>query len=69
MSPKFSFNKVNATKTLKAFGWSFGSAITTLAISLLVDVNVPKEFILFVPIVNTLLFALDQFFREQKQGV
>jgi hypothetical protein len=69
MSPKFSFNKENAIHTAKVFGWSFGSSLIALAIALLADVKVPEQYVLFVPIVNTLLVSLDQFFREQKQGV
>ena len=62
--PKFDFGAIEWEKTLKAFGWSVGSAVIALLISVLAQVQFPIEFAFLGPIINTVLVAIYQFAKD-----
>jgi hypothetical protein len=66
MSAPLSFDRANVAKTLKVFGWTIASTLTALAIALWADVSVPTEYAVLVPLVNTLLVGLKQYFDGQE---
>lgn len=68
MSQRFSFDKTNANKVFRVFLWSTASSVVALCIALLSTVNVPVEYAAFVPLINTVLYALKEWTTNQVQG-
>lgn len=66
MSGRFQLDSVAVKKILKVFGWTMASAIVALLISLMGVIELPGEYALVVPIVNTILYALAEFIKENK---
>jgi hypothetical protein len=64
-SPKYSLDKENLKHIGKVFLWTVGSAAVAALIAVLNSLQIPAEYIVLVPIVNTVLVALQQLFQEQ----
>ena len=62
MSPKFELTAVNVMPIIKVFVYSGVSAMVVTAIAMLESAQVAPEYLLLVPIANTILFALKEFF-------
>lgn len=67
MSPAFSFNRENARRTLKVFGWTMAAAVVALLIDLVGVVEVPAQYAFIVPVVNTVLYAIKEYVTGQGQ--
>ena len=63
------FNTDDFLKSLKVFGWTMASAFVALLISAMSDLQIPAEYAFFVPIVNTVLYSLKQFFTDNRVPV
>jgi hypothetical protein len=59
------FGKPEAQKTLKVFGWTVASALVVLLIDLLGAVDVPAQYVAYVPLVNTVLYAIKEYVFAQ----
>lgn len=66
MNKKYKFTRENAKSTLKVLAWSVGSSVIAGLLVLIGDTEFPKEYAIFVPIVNTILVALKEFLDEKK---
>ena len=65
--PKFDFGKVEFQKTLKAFGWSVGSATIVLLLNLLPGVQFSPEVAFLGPLINTILVMCYQFVKDNTE--
>lgn len=63
-SKRFQLNKGDALNIAKVFAWSAGSAIVTVAISLIQDIDAGQWAIL-LPVVNTGLVALKKLLEDK----
>lgn len=66
MSGPFKFGEEEVRKSLKVFGWSMGAALVALAISLTGALELPGEYAFIVPIVNTVLYALNEWIKDNR---
>lgn len=64
-SKAFSLDKENARHVFHVFLWTTGSALITMIIALLASTDVPTEWVVVVPLVNTGLVALKEWMTEQ----
>jgi len=62
MSPQFTLTAINVWPIVKVFLYSAASAVITTAIVMLESAEVPAQFLLLVPVANTVLYALKEFF-------
>jgi hypothetical protein len=60
-STRFSLNKADLISILKVIGWTVASALVAAVIVALGNINVPAQYLFLVPIVNTLLVAIQKF--------
>lgn len=63
----FEMNTYEWNKSLKVFGWSLGSALVALALAFLANVEVKSEYAALVPVVNTILYAVAQYIRDNSE--
>lgn len=63
---KYKWSNYETKKTLQVFGWSLASALVTLAIGLLASADIPVEYALYIPAVNSVLYALKQFIADNQ---
>jgi uncharacterized membrane protein len=68
MSGRFQFGEEEAKKALKVFGWSMGSALVALAITLTGTLELPGEYAFIVPIVNTVLYMIKEWIADNSNG-
>lgn len=61
---KFQFKEYEYKKSLKVFAWSMGSAVITLLISLVASLDIPAEYVIYVPAVNTVLYAVKEYITD-----
>jgi len=66
MSRPLSFRTPEVKSTLKVFGWSVGSAVVVFLLDLLQVIDIPSQFLPYVPIANTILYAVKEFFTDRK---
>jgi hypothetical protein len=66
MSERFSIDKENAKNIGKVFAWSAGSAFVAMLIALVGIVEVPVEYAVLIPLVNTVLYALKEWIEDQR---
>lgn len=64
MGARFQFKEEELRKSLKVFGWSMGSALVALALSLTGAVEIPGEYAFVVPLVNVVLYAVSEFIKD-----
>ena len=62
MSPQFKLTAINVWPILKVFLYSAASAVVASAIVMLESAEVSPQFLLLVPVANTILYALKEFF-------
>lgn len=66
---RFQFNKEGGIRILKVLGWT----VLSLAIAALLDaikmIDVPTQYLFVIPIINTLLVALQEFIRKSTPTV
>ena len=63
---RFRLNREETQSIFKVMFWSFGSAIAVALIGLLQAIDVPQEWLFLVPVANTVLYALREWFQGQK---
>lgn len=63
MSPRYTLNKEDVIRMLKVLGWTLASTAVATLITLLAELEVPKEYTFLLPVVNTLLVGLHSFLR------
>lgn len=63
---KYKFTAENAVHTSKVFVWVVLSSIVAGVISFIADVDFPKEYAVFVPIINTILVAIKEYLDEKR---
>ncbi len=66
MSGPFRFGEVEARKAFKVFGWSMLSAFVALLLSLVGALELPADYAFVVPIINTVLYALNEFVKDNR---
>lgn len=66
-SPNFTFDSKNFAHTLKVLAWSMMSAVIAFLIANLNGLSLPPQYVAFVPLVNTLLVALQQYIAAQER--
>lgn len=64
-SPKNKLNEVNLVPILKVFMWSALSAIVATAIVMLDGLDATPELAIWIPIANTLLYAVKEFITSR----
>lgn len=69
MAKKFKADMGEVKRSLKVFGWSFGSALIVFIIDLVANLDVPKEYIGMIPTVNVVLYALKEFIQSNDKRV
>ena len=67
MSGRFSFGEEEARKSLKVFGWSMGAAFVALALSLVGALELPADYAFVVPIINTVLYMLNEWIKDNRE--
>jgi len=65
MAKPLSFGSPEVKSTLKVLGWSVGSAVVVFLLDLLQVVDIPVQFLPYVPVANTILYALKEFFTNR----
>lgn len=65
-SARWSLNKADAEKILKALLWSLGSTVCASAILLLQGVEVPLEWAWLIPVVNMALVSVKKLLDDKK---
>ena len=66
MSGPFRFGEEEARKSLKVFGWSMGAAFVALGLSLVGALELPADYAFIVPIINTVLYSLNEFIKDNR---
>ena len=66
MSQKYTLDKENGLKILKALGYSVISTLVVSLLNILPNVDFPAQYLWAVPVINTLLVVAKQYFTEQK---
>ena len=66
MAKSLRFGSPEVKNTLKVLGWSVGSAVVVFLLDLLQVVDIPAQALPHVPIANTVLYALKEFFTDRK---
>ena len=67
MSERFNLDQDNLRRILKVFAWSTGSALVAMVIAIVAIVEVPVEYAFLIPLVNTSLYALQQYVEDQRE--
>jgi len=62
MSPKYQITAVNVMPILKVLVYSGLSAVVVAAIAMLESAEIAPQYVLLVPIVNSILYTLKEFF-------
>jgi len=62
MSPQFKLTAVNVMPILKVLVYSGLSAVVVAAIAMLESTEIAPQYVLLVPVVNSVLYALKEFF-------
>lgn len=62
----FVFKTPEAKKTLKVFGWTLASALVVFLIDFLGAIDVPPEYVMYVPLVNTVLYAIKEWVADNR---
>ena len=65
MSERFNLDQDNLRRILKVFAWSTGSALVAMVIAIVAIVEVPVEYAVLIPLVNTMLYALMEWIEDQ----
>lgn len=65
MAKRFSLDKKDLGDAGKVFLYSSISAIIAVGISVLAQIDFPKEYAVFIPVVNTALVALRDLLQEK----
>lgn len=62
----FKFGTPEAKNTLKVFGWTVASAFVVLLIDLIGAIEMPVEYAAYVPLVNTILYAVKEWIADKR---
>lgn len=66
LSTKFTLNKYNYKKILKVGGWTVLAGALTSLINFIPEVEFPTMYVFVPAILNTMLYSLLEFVKEQK---
>ena len=62
----FRFGSEELKSSLKVFLWTVGSAGVAMLITLFSSLELPVQYAFVVPVVNTLLYVLKEFFADNR---
>lgn len=62
----FEMRSYEWNKALKVFAWSMASALVTLALAFMANAQLPAQYAVFVPIVNTILYGVSQYIKDNQ---
>jgi len=65
-SKRFRLNREETQSIFQVLLWSLGSALVVALIGIVQALDVPQEWLFLVPVANTVLYALREWFQEQK---
>lgn len=65
-APSLKWNTYEVKKALKVFGWTMGSAVVTLLLTLVGALDIPSQYIFIVPIVNSVLYAIKEVISDNQ---
>jgi len=63
MSPKYTLNELDWKKISQTLAYSGLSAILAALIVIVEGIEFPPEYLFIVPVINSVLYALQRFFR------
>ena len=63
---KFEFKTYEMDKALTVFAWSFGSVVVTFLIALVASAEVPFEYVMYIPLINTVLYSIKQYITDNR---
>lgn len=62
----FSFKTPEVKRTLKVFGWTVASAVVVLLLDLIQVVDIPAQYVAYIPIANTILYAIKEYVTDNQ---
>ena len=65
-SKRFTLNEEETRGIFKVLLWSLGSALVVALIGVIQTADVPQEWLFLVPVANTVLYALREWFQGQR---
>lgn len=65
MSKKYTLNRENLWKIFKVILWSGMAAVIASLIAVLKEIDIPAQWVWAVPIINTILYSLKEFFSGE----
>ena len=65
-SKRYTLNKEDGQEIAKVIGWTLAAALVTVLIDVVGLIDMPAQYALIVPIVNTILVALKKFIQEKQ---
>ena len=63
---RFRLNREETQSIFQVLLWSLGSALVVALIGIVQALDVPQEWLFLVPVANTVLYALREWFQGQK---
>jgi len=65
-SKRFRLNREETQSIFQVLLWSLGSALVVALIGIVQALDVPQEWLFLVPVANTVLYALREWFQGQR---
>lgn len=65
----FSFGSQEFAKTFKVFIWTVASAFVVLLIDWLGMTDIPAQYVSFVPLANTVLYAIKEWITDNREQI
>jgi len=66
-SNKYRFNLLNIKRAGKVLAWSLLAVLAVEVVNLIGQFDMPLEYALFVPVANSILYAIKDFAQEQAE--
>ena len=63
---RFRLNREETQSIFQVLLWSLGSALVVALIGIVQALDVPQEWLFLVPVANTVLYALREWFQGQR---
>ena len=63
-APRFVLSEYEGKKALKVFGWSVGSAVVALLLSLVGAIDFPADYAFVVPVINSVLYLVKEWIAD-----
>ena len=62
----FKFGTPEVKRTLTVFGWTLASAVVVLLLDLIQVVDIPAQYVAYIPIVNVVLYGIKEFITDNQ---